>query len=122
MGQTGRERGMVKEKPYVPEQGDIVWIDFNPTKGHEQKGKRPAFVFSRKSYNEKSGLVLLCPVTSQAKGYPFEVSVGVGKITGVILADQVRSVDWKEWKISFISKSGISVITEAKAKLAALVR
>ncbi len=113
---------MVKGKNYIPEQGDIVWVNFNPAKGHEQRGQRSAIVLSRTEYNKKIGLVVICPITSQAKGYPFEVLVDAGKIKGVILADQVRSVDWQERRVSFISKSGISIIREVKEKLAALVR
>lgn len=74
--------------------GDIVWLDFTPTKGHEQSGKRPALVISPKEYNAKSGLMLVCPITSKRKGYPFEVTIS-GKIKGAILADQIRSVDWR---------------------------
>jgi mRNA interferase MazF len=108
-------------KIYIPEQGEVVWINFNPVRGHEQKGKRPAFVVSRRIYNEKSGLALLCPITSQIKGYPLEVSINTAKIKGAILADQMRSVDWKERKASFISKADSSVIAEVKEKLFALV-
>lgn len=109
-------------KIFIPEQGDIVWMDFDPTKGHEQRGQRPAIVLSRTEYNKKIGLAVICPITTQVKGYPFEVLVNTGKITGAILADQVRSVDWKERKVSFVSKSTVSVITEVKEKLAALMR
>ena len=90
---------MVKE--YIPDRGDIVWINFNPTRGSEQKGKRPAIVISPKSYNSVSGLVLLCPITSQTKGYPFEVNVKTKDISGVILTDQIRNIDWKERKIKY---------------------
>lgn len=112
---------MVKVK-YIPDQGDIVWVNFNPVRGHEQKGKRPAFVVSRKIYNERSGLALICPVTSQEKGYPFEVSVETGKIKGAVLADQVRSIDWKERQAVFIVKSDRYTTDEVKAKLAELMR
>ena len=112
---------MVKKK-YIPEQGDIVWVNFNPTSEHEQKGKRPAFVVSRRVYNEKSGLALLCPVTSHEKGYPFEVLLKNDKIQGVILVDQIRSIDWKERSVSFIAKSGSLVCAEVKEKLSVLIR
>ena len=112
---------MVKKK-YVPERGDIVWVNFNPTRGHEQKGKRPAFVVSPRAYNEKAGLALLCPVTSQEKGYPFEVSIKSEKISGVVLADHVRSIDWEERSVSFIVKSHAVVISEVQGKLTALIR
>lgn len=112
---------MVKQT-YIPKRGDIVWVDFNPTKGHEQKGKRPAFVVSRRIYNEKSGLALLCPITSQEKGYSFEVLIKCDKIQGVVLSDQMRSVDWKERNVKFVAKSDISTISEVLAKITALVR
>lgn len=81
---------------YIPERGDVVWITFNPQAGHEQAGRRPAVVLSPKSYNGKVGLALLCPVTSQIKGYPFEVAIPDGlSVSGVILSDQVKSLDWK---------------------------
>ena len=83
---------------YVPDRGDVVWLDFTPQAGREQSGRRPALVLSPASYNRKSSLMICCPVTSQVKGYPFEVSV-VGPmtsgVTGVVLADHVRSLDWR---------------------------
>jgi mRNA interferase MazF len=75
-------------KKYIPERGDIVWLNFNPQTGHEQKGKRPAIVVSPKEYNEKVHLGLFCPVTSKEKDYPFEVKIKDGKIDGVVLSDQ----------------------------------
>jgi len=84
---------------YTPERGDVVWITFNPQAGHEQAGRRPAVVLSPKAYNGKVGLALLCPVTSQVKGYPFEVAVPDDlPVSGVILSDQVKSLDWKARK------------------------
>lgn len=81
---------------YVPERGDVVWITFNPQAGHEQAGRRPAIVLSPKADNGKVGLALLCPITSQIKGYPFEVEIPDGlPVSGVILSDQVKSLDWK---------------------------
>jgi mRNA interferase MazF len=81
---------------YIPERGDVVWITFNPQAGHEQAGRRPAVVLSPKTYNSKAGLALLCPITSQVKGYPFEVSLPEGlPVSGVVLSDQVKSLDWK---------------------------
>ena len=80
----------------VPDRGDLVWIQFDPTVGHEQGGHRPAFVISPRNYNLLSGLVLLCPVTSKAKGYPFEVALPPGlPVAGVVMADQIRSMDWR---------------------------
>jgi mRNA interferase MazF len=81
---------------YIPERGDVVWIAFNPQAGHEQAGHRPAVVLSPKAYNGKVGLALLCPITSQVKGYPFEVLLPEGfPVSGAILSDQVKNLDWK---------------------------
>jgi mRNA interferase MazF len=85
---------------YVPERGDIVWVSFNPQAGHEQAGRRPAVVLSPKAYNGKVGLALLCPITGQVKGYPFEVAIpDEAPVEGVILSDQVKSLDWREPKV-----------------------
>ncbi|MCI0542468.1 endoribonuclease MazF [bacterium] len=111
---------MVK-RAYIPDRGDIVWLDFNPTKGHEQSGRRPALVLSRKQYNEKTNLALFCPITSKAKGYPFEVPVRIDDIRGVVLSDHVKNVDWKVRKAKFIAKVNEDVIEEVAGKLAVLV-
>ncbi len=90
---------------YIPNRGDIIWIDFNPQSGHEQSGRRPALVLSPKEYNSKVGLAILCPITSKGKGYPFEVVIPKGlQIQGVILSDHVKNLDWKSRKASFICK------------------
>lgn len=84
---------------YIPERGDLVWVTFDPQAGHEQAGHRPAIVLSPKAYNGKVGLALMCPVTSQVKGYPFEVAIPDGlPVKGVILSDQVKSLDWRARK------------------------
>ena len=81
---------------YIPDRGDVVWINLNPQSGHEQSGHRPVLVLSPSSYNGKVGLLVCCPITTQNKGYPFEVAISNNpKVTGVILADQVKSLDWK---------------------------
>ncbi|MCY4652380.1 MAG: endoribonuclease MazF [Dehalococcoidia bacterium] len=81
---------------YTPERGDIVWLNFSPQAGHEQAGRRPALVLSPLEYNDKTGLALLCPITSRSKGYPFEVSLpSPYQVTGVVLADQLRNLDWR---------------------------
>lgn len=108
-------------KKYIPERGDIVWLEFNPTKGHEQKGSRPAFVLSPKIYNAKTGLALVCPITSQSKGYSFEVSLNFTSTIGVILADHVRSVDWKERNARYIEKVSEGIIDEVEQKLLTLI-
>jgi len=83
-------------KRYVPERGDVVWLNFTPQAGHEQAGHRPALVLSPAAYNGKTGLMLCCPITSQVKGYPFEVRLDAGAdAQGVVLSDQVKSLDWQ---------------------------
>ncbi|MBV2123455.1 MAG: endoribonuclease MazF [Candidatus Thiodiazotropha sp. (ex Ctena orbiculata)] len=79
---------------YVPDAGDIVWLDFDPQSGHEQAGHRPAVVLSPVEYNKKIGLMLCCPMTTQIKGYPWEVPIA-GKTASVVLSDQVKSLDWR---------------------------
>ena len=107
---------------YVPDTGDFVWLTFDPQVGREQAGRRPALVLSPKLYNAKSGLALACPVTSQAKGYPFEVKVPVSfAITGVILADHLKSIDWKARRIEKLGHCTKEVVEEVRAKLAALI-
>jgi mRNA interferase MazF len=81
--------------PYIPARGDVVYLDFDPQAGREQKGRRPALVLSPIAYNRRVGLCVACPITNQVKGYPFEVAIPAGfQVTGVILADQVKSLDW----------------------------
>jgi mRNA interferase MazF len=108
-------------KKYVPERGDIVWLHFDPQAGHEQKGTRPALTVSPALYNRKSGLALFCPITSQVKGYPFEVAVAGKNIRGVVLSDQIKSLDWKVRKASRIERAAPAVLEEALAKIATLV-
>jgi mRNA interferase MazF len=96
----------------APDRGDIVWLDFSPHTGHEQSGRRPAVVLSPVRYNAKVGLALVCPITSQAKGYPFEVSLPERtKVVGVILADQVRSVDWRARRAKRAGRLSADVMT-----------
>jgi len=85
---------MVK-KLYIPDRGYLVWVDFNPTRGREQVKVRPVIVVSPKSYNQKTNLAIMCPITSVQKGYPFEVVVNEKEVLGVVLSDHVRSLDWK---------------------------
>ncbi len=107
---------------YVPERGDIVWLNFNPQAGHEQAGRRPAIVLSPKSYNGKVGLCLLCPITNQVKGYPFEVSVPANSgVSGVVLADQTKNLDWRARNAEFISRMPETVIDEVLKKLKSLL-
>ena len=111
---------MVKKK-YFPERGDIVWLNFNPQSGHEQKGKRPAIVLSPKEYNEKTGLGLFCPITSKVKKYPFEVKIENEKINGVVLSDQIKSLDWVTRDIEFMAKETNEKIDEILNKIYVLL-
>ncbi len=106
---------------YIPNRGDYVWLNFTPQSGYEQMGKRPAIVISPKEYNEKVGLAIFCPITSKEKGYPFEVKVNLKKIKGVILSDQIKSLDWKSRKIEFIAKSTKEELEEVIDKLSLLI-
>jgi len=112
---------MVAKRSYIPERSDLVWLDFNPVRGHEQKGKRPALVVSSSGYNAKSGLALVCPVTSQVKGYPFEVAFKTRNVQGVILADQIRGVDWKKRDAEKICRISEAVVTEVQEYVKKLV-
>ena len=107
---------------YVPARGDIVWLSFTPQAGHEQAGHRPALVLSPETYNGKTGLALFCPVTSSAKGYPFEVSLPpTGAVSGVVLADQVKSLDWKARRARFECHATRQVIGEVLEKVNVLL-
>lgn len=107
---------------YVPDRGDVVWLDFDPQTGHEQAGRRPALVISPRTYNERVGLALFCPVTNQVKGYPFEVLIPKGlKIKGVILADQIKSFDWRARNAKRIIKLPDSTLEEVLRKLSTLM-
>ena len=107
---------------YVPDRGDAVWISLNPQTGHEQAGRRPAVILSPVSYNSKAGLAVLCPITNQIKGYPFEVAIPAGKaVAGAILADQVKSLDWRVRKAELICKLPEATAAEVIGKLKALL-
>ena len=110
-----------KDAPYIPERGDIVWLTFTPQMGHEQAGRRPALVLSPRAYNGKVGLAIFCPITSQIKGYPFEVAVPQGlTVSGVILSDQVKSLDWMARKAELICKLPESSVTMVLKRLGTL--
>jgi len=108
--------------PYIPERGDAVWLTFDPHVGHELAGRRPAVVVSPRRYNARSGLALFCPVTSQVKGYPFEVLLPSElPIDGAVLSDQVRSLDWRARKAARICRLPSGTIEEVVGKLRTLV-
>jgi mRNA interferase MazF len=107
---------------YIPERGDIIWLTFNPRAGREQAGRRPALVLSPAAYNGKVGLTILCPITSQIKGYPFEVLIPPKmKISGVILSDQIKSLDWKARQAELICRLPESALNEVLQKLLTLL-
>lgn len=108
---------------YVPRRGDAVWLDSNPQTGREQAGRRPAFVVSPVSYNRKVGLFVVCPITTKQKGYPFEVDVPSGhKADGVILADQIKSLDWRARNAALLCPLPEAVTQEVLQKVNALLR
>lgn len=112
---------MVKKAAYIPARGDIVWTDFTPQAGREQAGKRPALVLSPKIYNAKTGLAVMVPITSQVKGYPFEVAVRTAAIQGVVLSDHLKNLDWKARGIRFADAVPAAVLDEVTANIAALL-
>lgn len=113
---------MVKAKGYAPDRGDVVRITLNPQAGHEQAGRRPALVLSPAAYNRKVGLALLCPVTNQVKAYPFEVQIPQGlTVTGVVLSDQVKSLDWRARKADFVCALPEATVAEVLQKLGTLL-
>ena len=107
---------------FVRDRGDVVWVSFHPQAGHEQAGRRPALVLSPASYNGKVGLAVLCPITSQVKGYPFEVAIPAGlAVSGVILADQVKNLDWRARRAERVATLADETVAEVLAKLATLI-
>jgi mRNA interferase MazF len=114
---------VVKRKGgYVPERGDAVWVTLDARAGHEQAGRRPALVLSPAAYNGRVGLALLCPITGQVKGYPFEVALPEGlAVSGVALADQVKSLDWRARKAARICAVPAEVVAEVMRRLHALL-
>lgn len=106
--------------PYVPEAGDVVWLDFSPQAGHEQAGHRPALVLSPASYNGKTGMMICCPMTTQIKGYPFEVTIS-GKPPSAVLSDQVKSLDWRARRTKRKAAVGAETLADVRGKLKALI-
>jgi mRNA interferase MazF len=106
----------------VPDAGDLVWLTFDPQAGHEQRGRRPALILSPRTYNAKARLAVACPITSHVKGYPFEVHLTPGgRITGVILSDHVKNLDWQARRVAFEAKVDAAVLTEVRERLRALL-
>ena len=107
---------------YVPDESDIIWLNFTPQSGHEQAGRRPAVVLSPKAYNRRAGLLICVPITNQIKGYPFEVVLTRNGATGAALADQVKSLDWKTCQAERKGQITLAEMAEIKAKLKALLK
>jgi mRNA interferase MazF len=111
---------LVKRGP-IPERGDVVWLSFSPQTGRERAGRRPALVLTPAAFNDRVGLAFVCPVTSRIKGYPFEVALRGGDVSGVVLVDQLRSLDWRARRAEPAGKAPASVMTEVLAKLRPLL-
>jgi mRNA interferase MazF len=109
-------------RAYVPDEGDLVWLTFDPQAGHEQSGRRPALILSPREYNLKARLALACPITNQKKGYPFEVALPAGhRIVGVVLADHIRNLDWQARNAAFDSKAPEELVAEVRERLRPLL-
>ena len=106
---------------FIPDAGDIVWLEFSPQAGHEQAGHRPALVLSPAAYNSKTGTMVCCPMTTQIKGYPFEVIVHVAGISGAVLSDQVKNLDWRARKATPKGKVGAEELDEVRSKIQSLL-
>lgn len=106
---------------YIPEAGDIAWLDFDPQAGHEQGRRRPALVLTDQSYNRASGLVVVCPLTSKRKPYPFALPVTIGKVEGAVLVDHLKSVDWQARNAVFHSKADAALLTKTRGYIAVLL-
>lgn len=108
---------------YIPERGDVVWLNFNPQSGHEQAGKRPALVLSPSQYNKKTSLMICCPITSKVKGYPFEVALPTGfKINGVVLTDQLKNLDWNARSAKLVAKVSSNLVAAVWTNIELLLR
>ena len=106
---------------FVPEVGDVLWMSLSPTSGHEQSGHRPVLTLTPAAYNAKRGLLICCPITSRVGGYPFEVAIETDGISGVVIADQVKSVDWQARGAKLAGRASVEVTLEVRAKLGALL-
>ena len=114
---------MVKSDSHIPDRGDVIWINFNPQTGHEQAGRRPVLVLSPIAYNQKVGMAILCPITKQSKGYPFEVKIPTGyKVSGVILSDQIKCLDWRVREAEHICKLSQRIMLNVLKKLNTLIK
>ena len=118
----GGRRAGSRGRQYVPDAGDLVWLSFSPQAGREQAGRRPAVVLSTRAYNRRAGLCLLCPVTTQVKGYPFEVALPGGlPVSGVVLSDHLKSADWRARRVEYVAAAPPEVLDEVRARLKPLL-
>ena len=106
---------------YVPDAGDVVWLEFDPQAGYEQAGHRPALVISPASYNVKTGLMVCCPMTTKVKGHPFEVLTQVDSLGCAVLSDQVKPLDWRVRKAKKKDVVASEVMLHVRAKMKALL-
>ena len=121
MGHPGRPRGVVA-RAYVPDAGDLVFLTFDPQAGHEQRGRRPALILSPRAYNSKSRLAIACPITGHVKGYPFEVLLpSGGKVSGAVLADHVKNLDWHARRVVLVTKAPAEIMTDVRERLRVLL-
>ena len=109
------------KESFVPDVGDVLWMRLSPTSGHEQSGHRPVLTITPVAYNAKRGLLICCPITSRVGGYPFEVAIETEGISGVVIADQVKSVDWQARGARLAGRASVEVTLEVRAKLGALL-
>ena len=109
------------EKSYIPRRRDVVRVDLNPVKGHEQANLRPVLVVSPQAYNKKTGLMIVCAITSHVKGYPYEVSVNQKKVVGVVLTDQIRTLDWNTRQVKYLGIISESVMAEVQENISTLL-
>src|SRR5438445_1629379 len=122
LGYCARRTRAVVARAYVPDAGDLVWLTFDPQAGHEQRGRRPALILSSRLYNAKALLAIACPITSQVKGYPFEVPLPAGgKISGVVLADHIKNLDWQARRGVFEEKAPADILTDVRERLRVLL-
>ncbi len=108
-------------KRYIPDAGDIAWLDFDPQAGREQGRRRPALVLTDQAYNRASGLAVVCPLTSKRKPYPFALPVTVSKIEGAVLVDHLKSVDWETRHATFHSKADLTLLSKVRSYIGVLL-
>jgi mRNA interferase MazF len=118
----GRPSATKSGSAYCPDAGDFIWIELDPSKGHEQRGRRPAVVLSPRAYNDRAGLCVASPITGHAKGYPFEVAIPSGhSVSGAVLADQVRSLSWPQRNAVLAGRAHADLLNDVREKIAALI-